>query len=111
MKATIVYDSGTHTTIVDSHRLRLGARLTHNFNEDSKGYIGAYYEREFAGDARAAVAGYSTATPSLKGNRGIFEIGWLHQPRNSNFTLKLGATAACGTQRGIAGNLGLMWKF
>jgi hypothetical protein len=47
----------------------------------------------------------------LKGNRGIFEIGWLHQPKNSNFTLNLGATAACGTQRGIAGNLGLMWKF
>jgi hypothetical protein len=46
----------------------------------------------------------------LKGNRGIFEIGWLHQPKNSNFTLNLGATAACGPQRGIAGNLGLMWK-
>ena len=42
---------------------------------------------------------------------GIFEIGWLHQPKNSNLTLNLGVTAACGNQRGIAGNLGLMWKF
>ena len=100
-----------HFSTVNSQRLRLGTRLTHTFNENSKGYIGAYYEREFDGDARAAAAGYSTATPSLKGNRGIFELGWLHQPRNSNFTLNLGVTAACGTQRGIAGNLGLMWKF
>ncbi|HCB94072.1 MAG TPA: autotransporter domain-containing protein [Selenomonas sp.] len=100
-----------HFSTVNSQRLRLGARLTHSFNECSKGYIGAYYEREFDGDARASVAGYSTATPSLKGNRGIFEIGWLHQPKNSNLTLNLGVTAACGNQRGIAGNLGLMWKF
>ena len=96
---------------VSSHRLRLGARLIHTFHEESKGYLGAYYEREFDGDARAAVAGYSTATPSLKGNRGIIEIGWLHQPKNSNFTLNLGVTAFCGNQRGIAGNLGVMWKF
>lgn len=96
---------------VNSHRLRLGARLTHAFNAESKGYIGVYYEREFNGDARAAVAGYSTATPSLKGNSGIFEIGWLHQPKNSNFTLNLGAVAACGKQRGAAGKVSLMWKF
>ena len=96
---------------VNSHRLRIGARLTHAFNENSKGYFGAYYEHEFKGDARASVAGYSTLTPSLKGNRGIFEIGWLHQPKNSNLTLKLGATAFCGNQRGVSGNLGLMWTF
>lgn len=96
---------------VSSHRLRLGARLTHTFHEGSKGYLGAYYEREFAGDARASVTGYSTATPSLKGNRGIFEIGWLHQPKKSNFTLNLGVATFCGNQRGIAGNVGLRWKF
>ena len=96
---------------VNSHRLRLGARLTHAFHAESKGYLGAYYEREFAGDAKAAVAGYSTAAPSLKGNRGIFEIGWLHQPKKSNFTLNLGVAAFCGNQRGVAGNVGLRWKF
>ena len=96
---------------VDSQRLRLGVRLTHTFQEESKGYIGAYYEREFDGDAKASVAGYSTATPSLKGNRGIFEIGWLHQPKKDNFNLNLGVTAFCGNQKGLAGNLGLMWKF
>ena len=96
---------------VDSHRLRLGARWSHTFREGSKGYVGAYYEREFDGDAGASVAGYSTATPSLKGNRGIFELGWLHQPKNSNLTLNLGVTAFCGNQSGIEGNLGLMWKF
>ena len=96
---------------VNSHRLRIGAKLTHAFNEESKGYFGAYYEHEFAGDARAAVAGYSTATPSLKGNSGIFEIGWLHQPKNSNFTLNLGVTAAYGKQRGAAGKVSLLWKF
>lgn len=96
---------------VNSHRLRLGARLTHAFNENSKGYLGAYYEHEFNGDAGASVAGCSTLTPSLKGNRGILEIGWLHQPKDSNLILKLGVTAHCGNQRGVAGNLGLMWKF
>ena len=96
---------------VNSHRLRFGARLTHTFHEGNKGYIGAYYEREFDGDAKATVAGYGTAVPSLKGNRGIFEIGWLHQPKNNNFTLNLGVVAACGNQKGVAGNVGLMWKF
>jgi len=96
---------------VNSHRIRLGAKLTHVFDEANKGYFGTYYEREFNGDARAAVAGYSTATPSLKGNSGIFEIGWLHQPKNSNFTLNLGALAACGKQRGATGKVSLMLKF
>ena len=75
----------------------------------------ALYENKFTeyeqGDAEI-YGGYTlTATPSLKGNRGIFEIGWLHQPKNSNFTLNLGVTAACGNQRGFTGNMGLMWKF
>ena len=96
---------------VSSHRVRLGAKLTHAFNAESKGYLGAYFEHEFDGDAKATVAGYSTATPSLKGNSGILEIGWLHQPKNSNFTLDLGVTAACGKQRGAAGKVSLMWKF
>ncbi|MBQ1461716.1 MAG: autotransporter outer membrane beta-barrel domain-containing protein, partial [Selenomonas sp.] len=96
---------------VNSHRLRLGAKLVHAFNAESKGYFGAYYEHEFGGDAKATVAGYSTGTPSLKGNSGIFEIGWLHQPANSNYTLDLGLVAACGKQRGIAGKAGMMWKF
>ena len=95
---------------VNSHRLRLGAKIIHAFNEESKGYFGAYYEREFNGDAKAAIAGYSTVAPSLKGNSGIFELGWLHQPKKSNFTLNLGITAACGTQRGFIGKMGLMWK-
>ena len=95
---------------VKSHRLRLGAELNHSFNENSKGYVGAYYEREFNGDARATVAGYGTAAPSLKGNRGIFEIGLIHQPKNSNFKLNLGIVASCGTQKGITGNVGMIWK-
>lgn len=96
---------------VNSHRLRLGAKLVHAFNAESKGYFGAYYEHEFGGDAKATVAGYSTGTPSLKGNSGIFEIGWLHQPQNSKFTVNFGLLGACGKQRGIAGKAGMMWKF
>ncbi len=96
---------------VNSHRLKLGAKLIHNFTGESKGYLGAYYERELSGDAKASVAGYATPTPSIKGGSGIFEIGVLHQPKNSNFTLNLGATIACGKQRGAMGKLGFMWKF
>ncbi len=96
---------------VNSQRLRFGAKLTHAFTAESRGYFGAYCEHEFSGDARASVAGYSTGTPSLKGNSGIFEIGWLHQPLKSNYTLDLGIVAACGKQRGIVGKAGMMWKF
>ena len=96
---------------VNSHRLRLGGKLLHAFTGESKGYFGAYYERELSGDAKASVAGYATPTPSIKGGSGIFEIGLLHQPKNSNFTLNLGATLACGKQRGAMGKLGFMWKF
>ena len=95
---------------VNSHRLRLGAKLLHAFNKESKGYFGAYYERELSGDAKASVAGYGTPTPSIKGGSGIFEVGLLHQPKKSNFTMNLGATFACGKQRGVMGKLGFVWK-
>lgn len=96
---------------VNSHRLRLGAKLTRAFNEESKVYFGAYFERELDGNAKAVVLGHNTAAPSLKGNSGIFEIGWLHQPQKSNFTLNVGIVAACGKQQGGAGKVSLMWQF
>ena len=41
---------------VNSHRIRLGARLTHALNEKNKLYGGLAWQYEFKGDARALTA-------------------------------------------------------
>lgn len=96
---------------VDSHRLRIGARLTHKVNEQNSFYGGLAYQYEFSGDARATYRGQSAPSPSVKGGSGMLELGWQVKPGRSPVTIELGVIGWAGKQRGITGQLGFNWKF
>lgn len=96
---------------VESQRLRLGARLTHQVNENSSLYGGVAYQAETKGEDRATYHGNETAAPSVKGSSVMMELGWQVKPGNGPVSVDLGVTGWAGKQRGVIGNLGLKWNF
>ena len=96
---------------VDSHRIRLGARLTHTVNEKNKLYGGLAWQYEFGGEARAHFNGNGVPSPSVKGNSGMLELGWQVKPGDGPLTLDLGVTGWAGKQRGGSVQLGATWSF
>ena len=96
---------------VDSHRLRIGARLTHKVNERNSFYGGLAYQYEFGGEARAHFSsGGNVPSPSVKGGSGMLELGWQVKP-GGPVTLDLGMTGWAGKQRGGSIQLGANWTF
>ena len=97
---------------VNSHRLRVGARLTHAMNEKNKIYGGLAFQYEFKGDARATYQSGGTApSPSVKGSSGMMELGWQVKPGKGPMTIDLGVTGWVGKQRGVTANLQANWTF
>ena len=97
---------------VDSHRLRIGARLTHKVNDRNSFYGGLAYQYEFGGEARAHFSsGGNVPSPSVKGGSGMLELGWQVKPGETPLTLDLGLTGWAGKQRGGSIQLGATWKF
>lgn len=96
---------------VESQRLRLGTRLSHQLGESNSIYVGAAYQYEAEGDARAFYNGSETATPSVKGSSGLFELGWQMTPGNSPVAIDLGVNGWIGKQRGVTGKLGFKYNF
>ena len=103
-------DERGHFDAVDSHRIRIGARLTHKINERNSFYGGLAYQYEFNGDARATFSGNGVPSPSLKGSSGMLELGWQVKP-GGPLTLDLGVTGWAGKQRGGSVQLGATWAF
>ena len=101
-------DERGHFDAVDSHRIRIGARLTHKVNERNSYYGGIAYQYEFNGDARATFNGNGVPSPSLKGSSGMLELGWQVKP-GGPVTLDLGLTGWAGKQRGGSVQLGATW--
>ena len=98
---------------VDSHRLRIGARLTHKVNERNSFYGGLAYQHEFGGEARAHFSsGGNVPSPSVKGGSGMLELGWQVKPSaDSPVTIDLGLTGWAGKQRGLSAQVGATWQF
>ena len=96
---------------VNSHRIRIGARLTHKVNEKNSYYGGLAYQYEFGGDATAHYNGGSTPSPSVKGSSGMLELGWQVKPGNGPLTLDLGLNGWVGKQRGGSVQMGATWSF
>ncbi|WP_295158575.1 hypothetical protein [Selenomonas sp. AE3005] len=97
---------------VDSHRLRIGARLTHKVNDKNSFYGGLAYQYEFGGEARAHFSsGGNVPSPSVKGGSGMLELGWQVKHGETPLTLDLGLTGWAGKQRGGSVQLGATWKF
>lgn len=101
-----------HFEAVHSQRTRLGARVTHAFTEQITGYVGAAWDREYDGVARATVYGLDTPSPSLKGDTGVFEIGVSLKPdAASPLTVALGVESYVGQREGVGGTLRMGWVF
>jgi outer membrane autotransporter protein len=97
---------------VDSSRLRLGARFAYAVNEYVSPYIGAAYEHEFEGKARASSNGFAIDTPSLRGDTGIGELGLSLRPSSSlPLSFDLGVQGYTGRREGVTGSLQVRFEF
>ena len=100
----------------DSHRVRTGARLSHAISTESglafKPYIGAAYEHEFDGKAKATTYGYSLDAPDLKGGTGIGELGLSFKPAaGSGLSLDFGVQGYTGVREGASGSFQVKFAF
>jgi hypothetical protein len=96
---------------VDSHRLRLGGRVTGTLNEHLRPYLGAAYEWEFDGRAKATVSGFDL-DPTLFGGTGIGELGLMVRPSDTlPLFFDLGVQGYEGTRRGLTGSLRARFEF
>lgn len=99
-----------------SHRWRTGARLNHSILTE-KGfeftpYIGAAYEYEFDGKAKARVYGHSIDEPALKGNTGAGELGLRFKPSTASLmSLDFSAQGYTGTCEGVSGTFNCKVRF
>jgi outer membrane autotransporter protein len=96
----------------DSHRARGGARFSHALNERLAAYVGAAYEHEFDGGARATVHGYDIPKPDLTGDTGIGELGLSLKPSpDFPLLLDLGVQGYTGKREGVTGSFMLRFEF
>ena len=101
-----------HFDSVDSHRLRLGARFAYTANEYVRPYIGAAWEQEFDGEARATTNGFDIDRPDLRGSTGMGELGITLTPSSTiPVSIDLGVQGYVGRREGVSGTLQVLWKF
>lgn len=93
----------------DSHRLRGGARFSYEAVQGVEPYVGASYEYELDGDARAGAYGHAFETPSLKGGTGVGEAGlyWKAGP----LFIDAGVQGYTGVREGVGGSLMVRLEF
>jgi outer membrane autotransporter protein len=97
---------------VDSHRVRLGARLNYLANETISPYIGAAYEHEFDARAEATAYGLPIDAPSPRGGTGVGEIGFNFKPSpDLPLSFDLGVQGYTGKREGVTGSLQMKWEF
>ena len=101
-----------HFSGVNSHRTLVGARYNYELTDHATLYAGAAWMHEFKGDARAVIGGFTSPSPSLKGNSGMVELGTTFAPFASDrVLLNLNVQGWTGVQRGISGGAGCTVKF
>lgn len=98
---------------VDSGRLRCGARFSGNVAPSATVYLGAAWEREFFGTARAASLSSGMPIPStnMTGDSALFELGLRIHPETAPIHADLALEGAAGTRRSIGGRLQLVYEF
>jgi hypothetical protein len=97
---------------MDSHRLRGGARFSYAINEYITPYIGAAYEQEFDGRARASVYGHRISTPDLIGGTGMGELGLTLKPsKDLPLSFDLGVQGYVGKREGVTGSMPIQYEF
>ena len=106
--------TGEHLSFddINSSRLRFGGRFAYILNEHVAPYIGAAWEHEFDGKARATTNGFDIDAPNLHGNTGIGELGLSLTPSaDLPLTIDLGVQGYTGKREGVTGSLMVKWEF
>ena len=97
---------------IDSVRTRLGARWTAELAKNSNLYVGLAWDHEFDSKARATYKGFSTPSPSMKGDSCLLELGWQVKPKETSpLSINLNLTGWCGKQKGVQFGAGFEWGF
>ncbi|MDR2489486.1 MAG: S8 family serine peptidase [Desulfovibrio sp.] len=120
---SVALSTGEHVDFkaVDSYRIRVGGRGAYLLDNGLQPYIGAAWEHEFDGVARASVMGYAIDAPSLRGDTGIAEIGLSFAPGLARtkagkearppIFMDLGLQLYTGKREGITGSLQFKYEF
>lgn len=96
---------------VKSKRSRLGFRFNHATGDVRSIYAGLAWQHEFDGSACATVDGFSTPSPSIKGNSMMAELGVNIAPKSSPVSFDLGVSGWAGKQKGYSLNANMLWSF
>lgn len=96
---------------VDSRRLRLGVRLDLTAFENMTPYVGAAWEHEYSGTARAVARDFSIPDASLEGDSGVFELGLAVEPSFRPLTLDLALVGSTGERESLGGHLSVLYRF
>ena len=92
--------------------MRTGVRYT--FGQQEKGfkpYIGAAWEHEFNGEAKASISGIGEVpAPTLQGNTGIFELGF-DWDADTKWVFGMNANAYIGKRKGWDGMARVFYNF
>jgi len=96
---------------VKSKRSRLGFRFNHATSDVRSIYAGLAWQHEFDGSACATVDGYSTPSPSIKGDSMMVELGVNVAPKSSPVSFDLGVSGWAGKQKGYSLNANMLWSF
>lgn len=97
---------------VTSKRVRLGGRLTKSLSTAISTYVGAGYENELDGKAKATTNGMPIESPSMKGASGLVELGLNLRPlKNKALLVGIGLQGYFGQKEGVTGSLQIGYKF
>jgi outer membrane autotransporter protein len=94
----------------DSSRVRAGGRFSYTIDDTITPYIGAAWEYEFDGRARATTNGFSMPSPSLRGDTGVGELG-LTIRAGELVSLDLGVQGYAGKREGVTGSAQVKIEF
>lgn len=96
---------------MDSRRLRLGVRFDWDTALGVTPYAGAAWEHEYSGTAHAMANEFSIPDASLKGDSGVFELGFSMEPGAGPLTMDVAVTGSAGERDSLGGHLSLLYRF
>ena len=96
---------------VTSRRLRMGVRFDWEMLEGVTPYVGAAWEREYGGTARAVALDFSVPDASLRGSSGIYELGVNMEPACLPLSLDLAIAGSSGERESLGGRMSLTYRF
>ncbi|MDR1832490.1 MAG: autotransporter outer membrane beta-barrel domain-containing protein [Fusobacteriaceae bacterium] len=93
-----------------SSRVQARAKLSRKINVKFSPYVALAWERELDGTVNASTGRYGFVAPSLAGNTGIGELGFVWKPK-PRWTIDLGLQGYFGKREGLAATLRVKYQW